>query len=195
MGSLPRLVLASASPRRAELLWMLGLRFDVQPADLDETPERDEDPFDYVERLAKAKADEVAAPGTIVIAADTIVVLDGALLGKPTGAEDARRMLRSLSGRTHEVVTCVAVAIGDGTVASFTETTEVTFVELSERDIEWYVQTEEPLDKAGAYGIQGAGGLFVAAIAGNYHNVVGLPLTALADLLTYDDYDLLDWAR
>ena len=195
MGSLPRLVLASASPRRAELLWMLGLRFDVQPADLDETPERDEDPFDYVERLAKAKADEVAAPGTIVIAADTIVVLDGALLGKPTGDEDARRMLRSLSGRTHEVVTCVAVAIGDGTVASFTETTEVTFVELSERDIEWYVQTEEPLDKAGAYGIQGAGGLFVAAIAGNYHNVVGLPLTALADLLTYDDYDLLDWAR
>ena len=195
MGSLPRLVLASASPRRAELLWMLGLRFDVQPADLDETPERDEDPFDYVERLAKAKADEVAAPGTIVIAADTIVVLDGALLGKPTGAEDARRMLRSLSGRTHEVVTCVAVAIGDGTVASFTETTEVTFVELSERDIEWYVQTEEPMDKAGAYGIQGAGGLFVAAIAGNYHNVVGLPLTALADLLTYDDYDLLDWAR
>ena len=198
MPELPRLVLASASPRRAELLWMLGVRFEVVPADIDETVEKGEDPSAYVGRLAHAKAAAVAAPDTIVIAADTIVVDRNKILGKPADAAEARRMLRRLSGRSHTVVTGLVLAIdrgGERVLSSVTERTMVTFAELSDRDIDWYVDTGEPLDKAGAYGIQGAGGLFVASIEGNYQNVVGMSLDGVSYLLKDEGYDLLDWTR
>jgi septum formation protein len=189
------LVLASASPRRAELLALLGVTFEVQVADVDETPRPGEPAADLVERLAREKALAVAqnsAEGAVdVVGADTVVVLDGDVLGKPADPADAVTMLRRLQGRDHEVVTGVAVVRSrpaslevpgpsSSDVVSFVETTEVRFAPMSDDEVEAYVATGEPLDKAGAYGIQGLGGRFVERIVGSYHNVVGLPLAQLA---------------
>ncbi len=183
-----RLILASGSPRRREMLENLGVEFAVRPVDIDESPLDGESPEPYVLRLARAKAraataDDAAASSEVVLAADTIVALDGELLGKPRDPADARRMLERLSGREHEVLTGVAVIGGAGREASRggelrvgVERTRVRFAELSAEEIAWYVATGEPLDKAGAYAIQGYGALFVDAVDGNYSNVVGLPL-------------------
>jgi len=191
-GALPRLVLASASPRRSALLAQLGLAFDVVPPDVDESELAGEEPAVYVERVARAKAAATAAPGTLVIAADTTVVRDGEILGKPADSEDARRILRSLADRSHEVLTAV-IATSDGRTASRVVTTKVRFAPITDAELDWYVATGEPFDKAGAYGIQGAGGLFVTRIDGSYHNVVGLPLDALADAVAEIGHDLLAW--
>ena len=179
-----RLVLASASPRRAALLAGAGRAFDVVPANIDERRLGDETPRDYVLRLAAAKAAAVAGryPGRIVIGADTTVVVAGTLLGKPRDADDAARMLRRLSGRAHEVLTGVAVR-RDGRSVAAVEATSVHFAPLDADRIAWYVGTGEPLDKAGAYGLQGAGGQFVTRVEGSRSNVVGLPLARLDRLL------------
>ncbi|XXF75842.1 Maf family protein [Myxococcaceae bacterium GXIMD 01537] len=177
------LVLASASPRRRELLGQLGLRFTVSAADLDETPRPGEAPDAYVLRLAREKAAAVARrfPDTWVLAADTTVVLGLELLGKPRDEAEARAMLSSLSGRTHEVHTGVALA-GRAEEATVVRT-RVTFRTLSAGEIAWYAGTGEPLDKAGAYAIQGRGGSFVHAIEGSPTNVIGLPLGETLALL------------
>jgi septum formation protein len=174
------LVLASGSPRRRELLAQLGVAFRVVAPDVDETPRPGEAPRDLVRRLATAKA--AAVDGDPVLAADTTVEIDGEILGKPTDDDDARRMLRRLSGRAHKVHTGVAVRAG-GRRGLDVVTTIVTFVPLQPAVVEWYVRTGEPLDKAGAYGIQGHGGIFVEHVRGSVSNVVGLPLTAVARLL------------
>jgi nucleoside triphosphate pyrophosphatase len=180
----PRLVLASGSPRRRQLLEMIGLRFDAIPPDIDETPLPNEDPRGYVERLAREKAKAVtASPEDVVVAADTTVAFAGQILGKPVDAADARRMLLLLSDQTHDVHTGVAVRTG-GRTAARVVTTYVMMMTVSEADIAWYVGTGEPLDKAGAYALQGAGGLLVRSVEGSSSNVVGLPLAELAELLT-----------
>ena len=150
------------------------------PADVDETPLPGESPLDLVRRLAVAKA--AAVDGDPVLAADTIVEVDGEILGKPVDAADARRMLRRLSGRSHRVHTGVAVRSGEQVEVEVV-TTIVTFVALTAESIDWYLATGEPFDKAGAYAIQGAGGVFVEAIRGSVSNVVGLPLATVARLL------------
>lgn len=166
-------VLASASPRRRQLLEQLGLTFSVHPADIDESVRPGEAPAAYVARLAAEKAAAVAGagPGLVVLAADTTVDLEGEIFGKPGDGLEAAAMLRRLSGRTHLVHTGVAV-----NAEVFVVCSEVRLIELTESAIEWYVSTGEPLDKAGAYAIQGAGGAFVAAINGSFSGVVGLPL-------------------
>ena len=179
----PPFVLASASPRRVELLTRAGYSFDVVPPDVDERREPDELPRDYVTRLALSKAASISAerPGRIVIGADTTVVLNGTIFGKPRDPEDAARMLRSLSGRAHDVLTGVAVRCDAANLCDI-ETTVVTLAELDEAAIAWYVGTGEPSDKAGAYGVQGIAARFVTRVEGSYSNVVGLPL-ALVDRL------------
>ena len=179
------LILASGSPRRLTLLQELGLEPLVVPADIDETPQPGEDAASYVERLAIEKGAAVvsgADADAVIVSADTIVVLDGELLGKPVDDADASAMLRRLSGRTHEVITGVAMRRGDE-VSSFVETTIVHFAELTDDDIAWYVATREPADKAGAYGMQGRGGAFVVSIDGSYDNVIGLPRHRLRPLI------------
>ncbi len=181
---MPRLVLASASPRRRELLAGLGLEFEVRPTAVDETPLPGETAAICVERLARAKADSEAAPDELVLAADTLVVLAGEILGKPAGPEEAEAMLARLAGRDHLVMTGVAVRDGStGRTLSGVETTRVAVAPLTPEEIARYVASGEPLDKAGAYAIQGLGALFVEAIEGNYTNVVGLPLPLTARLL------------
>jgi nucleoside triphosphate pyrophosphatase len=175
-----RLVLASGSPRRRDLLTLLGVPFSATDADVDETPHDGERPLDLVRRLAADKARSV--DGDPVLAADTVVDVDGEVLGKPVGADDARRMLRRLSGRTHLVHTAVAVRSGEQ-VELAVVSTSVRFVSVSEEAIEWYVGTGEPLDKAGAYAIQGAGGALVEGVEGSVSNVVGLPLATVVRLL------------
>ncbi len=177
------LVLASASPRRRELLGQLGLRFTVAAADIDETPHPAEAPEAYVLRLAREKARAVAGrfPGAWVLAADTTVVLGPELLGKPRDEAEARAMLSRLSGRTHEVHTGVALA-GRAEEALVVRT-RVTFRTLSAGEIAWYAGTGEPLDKAGAYAVQGKGGFLVAAVEGSPTNVIGLPLGETLALL------------
>ena len=177
-----RLVLASGSPRRRELLALLGLPFDVIPVDLDESVRPGEAPVDLVRRLAIDKAGAIAVPDVVVVAADTTVEVAGEILGKPVDATDARRMLRALSARTHLVHTAVAVR-RDARTELEVVTTRVTMAPLTEASIDWYVATGEPIDKAGAYAIQGAGGAFVAAIEGSASNVVGLPLATVVELL------------
>ncbi len=183
------LILASGSPRRRELLSLLGYTFEVDPAGGPEEPYSGGDPGAYVRRLAEEKALEVAGRSqstpTLVIGADTVVVLDGILLGKPADTADAERMLGLLSGRTHQVFTGVAVVErpGLGTRSAF-EVTDVTFKELPKERIRRYVMTGEPMDKAGAYGIQGLGAVNIKRISGCYFNVVGLPLGLLSDLLS-----------
>lgn len=169
------IILASSSPRRRQLLEQLDWTFDVRAADIDETPHENEAATPYVERLAREKNLAVSCPpGSIVIAADTIVSIDGQLLGKPADEARAHQMLRQLSGRTHQVMTGVAVRNKDS-MNSFVETTTVHFANLTDDDIAWYVSTGEPTDKAGAYAMQGRGGAFVTAIEGSYDNVIGLP--------------------
>lgn len=178
----PRLVLASQSPRRRELLEQLGLAFEVRPAHADETVLPGEAPDDYVLRTARDKAR--AVPGDVVLAADTAVVLRGEVLGKPRDAADAHRMLASLSGTDHEVLTGVCVRRTSIRIeASAVVSSTVRFARLSPAQIAWYVGTGEPLDKAGAYAIQGAGGAFVLAVEGSVSNVIGLPLAEATDLL------------
>lgn len=177
------LILASGSPRRRALLEELGLEPVIRPADIDETPLPGEDPKSYVERLAREKAGAVEmSADDLVVAADTIVTIDGEILGKPVDNAHAANMLRRLSGRTHEVMTGVATRDGSG-VTSFVEVTTVHFAELSDDEIDWYVSTGEPADKAGAYAIQGRGGAFVEAIEGSHDNVIGLPRARLRHVL------------
>ena len=178
-----RVILASQSPRRRELLSLVGIEHEVQPADIDETPWPDEAPVPHTERLARAKAGVIAsrAPDALVIAADTIVVIDGAILGKPADIPDARAMLRRLSGRSHEVCTAMAVAIGDRVESSVVRV-PVRFRELDDETITRYVNTGEPMDKAGAYGIQGYGATIVQHIEGDYFAVMGLSLVTVVQL-------------
>ena len=180
----PRVILASASPRRRELLTLVGIRHDVQPADVDESIRPDEAPAVYAERLARSKADAVGprTSDTLVIGADTIVVIDDGVLGKPSGEADAARMLRRLSGRTHTVYTAIAVRRGER-IVSAVEHVAVTFRALTDGRIASYVATAEPMDKAGAYGIQGFGATLVERIDGDYFAVMGLALGALVGLM------------
>jgi septum formation protein len=173
------IVLASASPRRAALLNALGLNFVVEPSQVIEMPLADEPPSNYIMRMARVKAVEIARrrQDGLVIGADTVVVLDGTVLGKPSDEQDARRTLGLLSGRWHEVMTGVALynAATHKEAVDYAKTL-VKLAQLTEQEIDWYVASGEPMDKAGSYGIQGLASLFVDEIAGNYYNVVGLPI-------------------
>ncbi len=175
------LTLASQSPRRRELLAQLGLTFEVRPAQADETPHPAEEARAYVLRVAQAKARAVEASG-VVLGADTAVVLDGRILGKPADAPEAAAMLRALSGRGHQVLTAVC-ARGAGRQESIIVTSVVELAPLSERQIAWYVASGEPFDKAGGYAVQGLAGAFVSAVRGSVSNVVGLPLAETIALL------------
>jgi septum formation protein len=177
-------VLASASPRRAELLARAGIDFDTRPAHVDETPWPGEEPEAHVRRLAEAKARAVAVDhrGALVLGSDTIVVLDGRILGKPLDADEARAMLRALSGRAHDVLTGVALVIGDEARVDVCRT-RVWFRTLTAAEIDGYVATGEPMDKAGAYGIQGGAARFVERIEGSRSNVVGLPVEVVRAML------------
>jgi septum formation protein len=184
------LVLASASPRRQELLRNAGISFTVQPADVDETPLPGELPRECAERLARDKALAVwrLRPQDVVLGADTIVVVDEAILGKPIDPADAARMLRQLSGRVHSVITgvCVVEAAGTGEnreLRTASETTLVTMNDLSDDEIRDYVATGEPMDKAGAYAIQGMASRWIPRIEGDYSNVVGLPVALVYRIL------------
>lgn len=190
----PRLVLASGSPRRRELLTALGVAFELRPVDLDETPRPGEPPRDYVLRLAHEKAAAVAHDGELVLAADTTVLLDGEMLGKPTDPADARAMLKRIAGREHVVLTGIALAEpGRGRRAATVVESGVRMAAMGDGEIAWYVATGEPLDKAGSYAVQGLGALFVEEVHGNYTNVVGLPLPATCRLFAELGYDLLDF--
>jgi septum formation protein len=170
------------------------VRFTVRAVDIDETPRPGEDPRDTVIRLAREKAVERAHPGELVLAADTVVVIDGDLLGKPTDPEDARRMLGRINGREHTVFTAVTLEEpGRGRRASGVETSRVRMAALTPDEIAWYVDTGEPMDKAGSYAVQGIGALFVEEIHGNYTNVVGLPLPLTHRLFRELGYELLDF--
>jgi septum formation protein len=181
-----RLILASASPRRRELLAQAGFTFEVCPADVNEDTRPGEDPTAYVVRLARDKAEVVYSqlhdPQAIVLGADTTVTLDGHILAKPEDAPDAVRMLRQLSSRTHRVITGVAITSATGTEVA-AEVTGVQFVTLTDGEIADYIATGEPMDKAGAYGIQGYAGKWIPRIEGCYFNVVGLPLALVSTML------------
>ena len=179
-----RVILASASPRRRDLLTMIGIAHEVIPADVDETYGPEEVPRAHAERLAREKASVLAAraPDAVIIAADTIVVVDGDVLGKPRDADEAARMLRRLAGRTHTVFTAVAVARG-AKILSGVEEVGVTFRPLDDATITSYVATREPMDKAGAYGIQGYGAAIVERIDGDYFAVMGLAIGRMLALL------------
>ncbi len=191
---MPTLILASASPRRRELLTQAGFRFRVQPADIPEDPLPAEDPVAYVTRLARQKAQAVydgfssvtpsgsVQEDIVVLGADTTVTLDGHILGKPAGAEDAARMLRLLAGRTHRVITGVAIVSATRSEVA-AEVTAVQFLSLSEAEIAAYIATGEPMDKAGGYGIQGPAARWIPRIDGCYFNVVGLPIALVATML------------
>jgi len=192
------LVLASGSPRRRELLGRLGIVPLVEPADLDESVRPGEQPAAYVERLAREKAATALRPGVVVIAADTAVVRDGEILGKPTDRSDTIRMLTSMAGRSHHAVSGVAVSfveLGEARIVAGVETTTVSMQELSAERIAWYADSGEPDDKAGAYGLQGAASLFADRIEGSVTNVIGLPLALLDELFVDLDLNLLDFRR
>jgi septum formation protein len=185
------LVLASASPRRRELLIQADFTFEIHPADIPENLHSDEDPIAYVTRLAREKAQAVfaqlsanpeTAAGIVVLGADTTVTVDKAVLGKPTDPADAARMLRLLSGRTHRVITGVAVVTAQATEVA-AEVTAVSFLTISDQEIADYIATGEPMDKAGAYAIQGRAARWIPRIVGDYFNVVGLPLALVSTLL------------
>jgi septum formation protein len=179
------IILASSSPRRREFLRQLGILFEVVAPAIDEKPDKGESPARFARRVAVDKARKVAEKvgrNRTVIAADTIVVLGDRILGKPKDAADAKRMLRALSGRWHEVITGVCV-MSRGRVRSFVTGTKVQFKKLNPREINFYVRSGEPMDKAGAYAIQGIGGFMVRGIRGSYSNVVGLPVAELVEVL------------
>lgn len=185
------LILASTSPRRRELLALSGIPFEVFAPEADETcdlPARE-----AVAELSRRKAMAAVKqrPGRFVLASDTLVAVSGAALGKPRSPEDAKRMLRMLSGRTHEVLTGVTVVSPEGTVRTETDASLVTFEEMSESEIDAYVATGEPLDKAGAYAVQGIGGLFIRHLDGNFSGVMGLPLYLVRRLLTQAGYPVI----
>ena len=187
MNEFEKLILASRSPRRADILRSVGWPFDVVVAGVDETPHNGELPQDYVQRLSLAKAKAVAAKFDhgLILGADTTVVIDDQILGQPVDDDDACRMLQLLSGRWHEVMTAVAlVRAGKNPDPSVgLETTRVRFAELTATEIDWYVSTGEPLDKAGAYGIQEKAALFIEEIQGDYFNVMGLPIRLVYELI------------
>lgn len=184
MNITPRVILASSSPRRRELLSLIGIAYEARPADIDESYLPGERPLDHCERLAREKALVIAATDAeaVVIGSDTIVVVEDQVLGKPKDVEDAKRMLRMLSGRAHTVLTGVAIA-RRGVVASGVESVNVLFRSLDDAEIDAYVATREPMDKAGAYGIQGFGATIVARIEGDYFAVMGLALVRMVALL------------
>ena len=178
-----KLILASQSPRRKDLLGLLGIPFEIQIPQADESMDPAGDPAQQVLQVSQRKALAVQADQKdVVIAADTIVVCDGEILGKPCSKEDAFRMLRKLSGRSHLVMTGMTV-IGHNQMHSHTETTEVFFREISQKEMIRYVQSGEPMDKAGAYGIQGGAALFAEKLEGDYYNVMGLPVCRLTQML------------
>jgi septum formation protein len=185
-----KLILASASPRRAEILAAAGIRFEIQPAEVDESPVSGESPIQLAERLASAKAEAVAPifvhdKDAFILGADTVVSLDADSLGKPKDSADARAMLRKLQGREHQVITGVSlVRIADGERYTGSEITRVWFSEMTDREVDAYVLTGEPLGKAGAYAIQGLAGRYVSRIEGCYFNVVGLPIARVWQALT-----------
>jgi septum formation protein len=179
-----KLILASSSPRRKELLEAAGWTYEAITAGIDESVHDNEEPAAYVQRLARSKAEAVAKglQSGLVLGADTTVVIDNQILGQPDDDADAKRMLNLLNGKWHEVLTGVAVVrVGGGTRVDY-ETTHVRFAEMSEREIDWYVSTGEARGKAGAYGIQGAAGLFIEEIRGDYFNIVGLPIRLVYEL-------------
>ena len=185
------LELASASPRRKELLGLFRVPFEIRVADIDETMDAAKPPFEEVARVSRMKA--AATPrgkDDVVVAADTIVVCQGRVLGKPHSEAEAEAMLRLLSGRDHQVMTGVTVA-ADGVIESFTEVTDIHFRELSEKEIKAYVASGEPMDKAGAYGIQGGAALFCTRMVGDYYNVMGLPVCRLGQVLREMAPDLM----
>lgn len=184
-----RLVLGSSSPRRARILSDLGLDFDVLAPDSDETRLPGEGPDVMVERLARHKAIAVAGPGRVVLAADTVVVHDGRILGKPVHPDEAASMLRRLQGDRHEVFTGVAVASPGGEVHSLVDKASVTFMAMTEEEIDDYVAGGEPMGKAGAYALQGEGGRFVQSVDGNPFTVIGLPSHLIARLLARVGHD------
>src|SRR5262249_48750361 len=189
-----KLILASSSPRRAEILANAGLPFSVLSSAVDESPLPGEKPQALVLRLANAKAELAAARAVgpaAIIAADTVVLINGSILGKPRSADEARQMLQQLSGRTHSVLTGVAlIRLPDNQRRQFTESTQVDFRPISEEELAAYLATEEPYDKAGAYAIQGLAGRFIPRIEGCYFNVVGLPLSrALSELRALGWFD------
>ena len=192
-----KIVLASQSPRRRELLGQMGLSFTIKKPNIDEEAYAGLPPQELVKTLSREKALHIArteAPDTLVIGSDTVVVLDGVVLGKPAEEADAARMLAALSGRSHEVCTGVTVVQGDR-VLSCAEVTEVQFRPLTEEEIAAYLRTGEPMDKAGAYGIQGLAALFVEGIRGDYANVVGLPIHRLGRMLLSFGVDCLAMAE
>lgn len=179
-----KLILASSSPRRAEILTTVGWPFEVVSAGIDETLKSDEKPFEYVQRLALEKADAVASTRLtgLVLGADTTVVVEGMLLGQPQNDDEARDMLKLLSDKWHEVLTGVAlVNIGRETNVNY-ETTRVRFSEMSEAELDWYVSTGEPKGKAGAYAVQGSAALFIKEIEGDFFNIVGLPIRLVYEM-------------
>jgi septum formation protein len=188
-----KIVLASSSPRRAALLAAIGVEFEIVPSQVQERPHPDEPPGDYITRMARAKVVAVARERDdgLIIGGDTVVVLDGVLLETPRSEVEARRMLRELSGRWHAVLTGVALfdAATHREVADY-EKTLVRFARLTDSEIDWYINTGEPMDKAGAYGIQGFAAVFVEEIAGNYSNVVGLPIPLVCRLARQLGYSL-----
>jgi len=187
-----RLVLASASPRRAALLREAGWAFEVAPVDLDETLRPGETAQAYVERLAQAKAAAAASkdPEAVVLGADTTVVVQGQVLGKPLDSADAARMLRLLSGRTHDVLTGICLRKGLRSLVHV-ESSRVRIAALSDAEIEWYIGTGEPFDKAGGYAVQGLASRFIEAVEGSYSNVVGLPVASVNSLLKQLGCDIL----
>lgn len=179
------IILASKSPRRKQLLSMLGLEFTIQTADIDETMDPSQTPAHEVAAVAQRKAEKIAqtaSPDDVIVSADTIVVIDGKILGKPKTEEDAARMLRLLSGRTHTVYTGLSV-FTQGKAETQVVSTEVTFRALSDAEIGAYINTREPMDKAGSYGIQGYGAMFVSHLDGDYFAVMGLPVCTLSQML------------
>jgi septum formation protein len=192
MTELPKIILASASPRRAEILRTVGWPFEARPVEIDESRRKDEDATSYVERLAREKAETAASrcPGSIIVGADTTVTLDEHILEKPAGAEDAMRMLQLLNDRWHQVLTGLAVFDREKQKMVIAhEMTEVKFAAMSDEEIRWYVATGEPMDKAGGYAIQGLGARLIEEIRGDYSNVVGLPVRLLYELFRAENDD------
>jgi len=191
------LILASASPRRRELLTQAGIAFEVLPSDVPEVPRPGEVAEAFAQRAAREKALQIAAqrPGTYVLGADTVVAVDDLIFGKPVDPDDARRMLRALSGRTHRVLTAVALVEPNGELQEIVVYSEVEFQALSPEAIEAYLLTGEPFDKAGAYAVQGIGGQFVAQVRGSLSNVIGLPMEDVTALLRRRVPTVLSGAR
>ncbi len=183
-----KVVLASASPRRKELLSLIFNEYDICPADCDETlPEgiKAQEAVEYLSLIKNKSALELCGKESLVISADTVVAVDGEILGKPVDKDDARRMISLLSGRTHQVYTGVTLSL-NGEFKTFSEKTDVVFYELTEEEIETYISSSEPYDKAGSYGIQGKAGLLVKSVNGDYYNVVGLPIARLKrEIITF----------